>query len=526
MAMTKATSLPSKKDQIRLAAEADLATFINLVHPQRMLGDIHKEVISWWTREGAKTHQLLLLPRDHMKSALIAYRVAWTIVKRPDIRILYLSATGTLASKQLGFIKQILQSPKVKSYWPDLIDDSIPHKWTETEIEVTHPKRTAEAVRDPTVYTAGLNTTTTGLHFDILVKDDVVMYDNAYTNEGRSKVSSQCSLMASILATDGEEWTVGTRYHPKDHYNSLMEMRVDIFDNEGYVIGEEPLYEIMERQVEDQGDGTGQFLWPRTQRYDGVWFGFDREVLAKKRAQYEDKLQYRAQYYNNPNDPDNARITQDKFQYYDPKYLKRIDGIWYMKGERLNVFAAMDFAYSLANRADFTCIVVIGIDHFRNYYVLDIDRFKDDRISEYFKHLLQMHVKWDFRKIRCEVTAAQSVIVKDLKENHIRPNGLALSVEEHRPTRHQGTKEERIDAILMPKYDNLQMWHYRGGNTQILEEELSMVKPPHDDVKDTLASAVDMAVPPARSTHDTNHRNLARARFGKQASASRFGGYV
>ena len=516
------SSVESRKDQIRQVAESDLVAFIQLVHPQRLLGAIHKEVIAWWTRDEAKSHQLLLLPRDHMKSALIAYRVAWTIVKRPDVRILYLSATGTLASKQLNFIKQILTSPKVKYYWPELVDDTIPHKWTETEIEITHPKRTEEAVRDPTVYTAGLNTTTTGLHFDILVKDDVVMYDNAYTNEGRNKVSSQCSLMASILATDGEEWVCGTRYHPKDHYNSLKEMMVDIFDKEGNVIGQEPLYETFERKVESNGDGTGEFLWPKTQRTDGAWFGFDREILAKKRAQYEDKTQYRAQYYNDPNDPDSAMLTQDKFQYYNPQYLKRIDGHWFYKGERLNLFAAMDFAYSLRKRADYTCIVVVGVDCNHNYFVLDIDRFKEDRVSEYFKHLLNLHIKWDFRKVNCEVTAAQSVIVKDLKDNYIRKHGLALSVEESRPTRHEGTKEERIRATLMPKYDNLQMWHYQGGNTQILEEELVLQNPAHDDVKDTLASAVSSAVPPARSTFNKLHSNRT---FGSNKS-NRFGGFI
>lgn len=512
----------TKREQIRLAAEQDLEVFIRLVHPQRLLGLIHREVIRWWTRDDAKSHQLLLLPRDHMKSALIAYRVAWTIVKNPSVRILYLSSTGTLATKQLGFIKQILMSKKVKQYWPELIDESIPHKWNETEIEVTHPQRTAEAVRDPTVFTAGLNTVTTGLHFDILVKDDVVAPDNAYTEEGRRKVATQCSLMASILATEGLEWVVGTRYHPKDHYNSLMDMMVDIFDDIGNIVDQEPLYEIFERQVEDVGDGTGEFLWPRQQRYDGKWFGFDREILAKKRAQYEDQLQYRAQYYNNPNDPDNAPYDRTKFQYYDMKYIKRVDGKWYFKGERLNIFAAMDFAYTIGKKSDFSCIVVIGVDHQRNYYVLDIDRFKTDRITDYYTHLLAMFVKWDFRKIRCEATAAQSVIIEDIKENHIRPNGLALSIDAFKPSRHQGTKEERVNAVLQPKYENLHIWHSISGNTQLLEEELLSAKPAHDDIKDALASAIEVSIPPSTSTFAGSSRaQKVREKFFK---INRFGG--
>ena len=40
------------------------------------------------------------------------------------------------------------------------------------------------------------------------------------------------------------------------------------------------------------------------------------------------------------------------------------------------------------------------------------------------------------------------------------------------------------------------MWHYKGGNCQTLEEELVMSHPPHDDCKDALANAVDLAVIP------------------------------
>ena len=66
----------SQIDQIREAAENDLLTFIRLVAPHLMLGAIHEELISWWGRQNAKENQLVLLPRGHMKSKLIAYRTA------------------------------------------------------------------------------------------------------------------------------------------------------------------------------------------------------------------------------------------------------------------------------------------------------------------------------------------------------------------------------------------------------------------------------------------------------------------
>jgi hypothetical protein len=126
-----------------------------------------------------------------------------------------------------------------------------------------------------------------------------------------------------------------------------------------------------------------------------------------------------------------------------------------------------------------------------------------------------MHIKWGFRKLRAETTAAQKVIVRDLKNEYIRPNSLALSVDEHNPTRHGGTKEERMDAALQPRYDNLTIWHYKGGLCQTLEEELMLAHPPHDDIKDALMCAIDIAIPPKRSTKQRKQGNVIyNSRFG------------
>ncbi len=507
----------TKKEQIRLAAEADLEKFIRLVAPHRVLGLVHTEICQWWTRQERKPNQLLLLPRDHAKSALTAYRCAQRIAKQPDVRILYLSSTANLAEKQLKSIKDILTSDIFMHYWPEHIfrEEGKRAKWTNSEIEVDHPLRSVEGIRDPTVFTGGLTTSFTGLHADVVVLDDVVVYENAYTKEGREKVKSQYSLLNSIAGAEAEEWVAGTRYEPRDLYGDLIKMEVEIYDDEGNVIGREPIYEVFERQVESLGDGTGQFLWPRQQRHDGKWFGFNREILAQKRAKYLDRRQFRAQYYNDPNDITDSPIDRSNFQYYDKKFLSRTSGVWYYKDRRLNVFASLDFAFSVSKTADYTALVVIGIDFEKNIYVLDIERIRTDKISEYFKLILDMHIKWDFRKLRAEVNVAQEPIVKELKQSYIKKHGLSLSIDEHRPTRAQGSKEERVHAILEPKYDNLSMWHYQGGECQTLEDELVLQRPPHDDVKDALASAIDIAIPPMHSHRLRKTQNVVyHPRFG------------
>jgi len=513
------------REELRERCENSLLEFIQYVQSNRLLGNIHREVIASLTAQDRKSHQILLLPRDHGKSALAAYVAAWELTRDPSIRILYISSTANLATKQLKFIKDILTCAKYRILWPEMVnkDEAKREKWTEKEISVDHPKRREESIRDPSIFTAGLTTNIVGLHCDIAILDDVVVSNNAYTSEGREKVKEQYGYLSSIETINfTRELVVGTRYHDADLYATLMGIKLKTYDENGSVSSEEPLFEVFgdgKNAVENIGDGSGEFLWPRQQREDGKWFGFGKEALEVKKQQYQNPMHFRAQYYNDPRDADSSPIQRDLFQYYDQKYLSFSNGRWYFKGERLNVFASVDFAYSLKTHSDYTSIVVIGCTTHNDYYVLEIDRFRTTKVSEYYDHIFRLYQKWGFRKIRAEVSVAQKVIVDDLRDNYIRKNGLSLAVEEYRPSRWQGAKEERIMAVLEPRYANRQIWHYLGGNIQILEEELIFANPAHDDVKDALASAIDFAIPPT---------NLFRMQKAEMAPSynyhSKFGG--
>jgi hypothetical protein len=446
--------------------------------------------------------------------------VAWEVTRNPAVTILYISSTSNLAEKQLKFIKDILDSPIYRRYWPLMThpDEGKRMKWTEKEIMVDHPLRIKEAVRDPTVFAAGLTTGITGLHCDIAVLDDVVVKENAYSTEGRSKVEGQYSLLSSIETADAREWVVGTRYHPKDLYGALIKIEEEVFNEDGDIVASQPVYEIYQKEVEDLGDGTGNFLWPRQQRGDGRWFGFNTQILARKRAKYLDKTQFYAQYYNNPNDPSNEAIPSDLFQYYSAEHLKKLEGKWHYAGKPLNVFAAIDFAYSLKDTADYTALVVIGVDWDGNIYILDIQRRRTNKTSEYYDMVYNGHLKWGYKKIRAEVTAAQDVIAERIKDD-IKADGLALAVDKFRPTRTMGTKEERIQNTLYPYYDNHAVWHFEGGMCETLEHELVMMNPPNDDIKDALTSAIGIMRVPLKSDRTRQRSNVVyHSRFGGVAA--------
>jgi len=521
--------------ELRDRCTNSLYAFACAVEPHRVWGDCHRELFEFWEQADVNDidNTLALMPRDHQKSHALAVRCVWEIYKNPAITIIYLSATAGLAERQLLDIQNIMESRYFRRLSPDMInkDKGKRAMWNTTGISVDHPDRESEGVRDPTVATCGLTTNTTGWHCIFLAKDDVVVPENAYTLEGRKKVEAGCSQFASILTTGGRECAVGTRYHPKDHYATLKSMMESVRDEDDEITGERLVYAVHERQVETDG----VFLWARAGRKsDGKLFGFNFAELDRKKAKYKDRLQYFAQYYNNPNDMENRSVERGNFKYYKRGHIYMDGGYWYYGKQndragdgtpprKLNVYAAMDFAYSLNVKADWTCIVVFGVDWEFNVYILDVVRFKTKTTSVYFNNFKDMLIKWEFSRLRAEVTAAQAVIVQSLKDK-CTEEGIHCKIDDHRPSRHDGAKKERIDAALTPKYEGGKMYHFKGGMCTLLEEEVLLDNPDHDDIKDTLSAGLS-------SEHVRKPRRPSRQAEAQRMNSnvkyhSRFGGCV
>lgn len=528
IAAAKLHRMPAEAVEIRELAKQDLFFFAKLVNKGYIYGDVHREIFQWMQEytlfgqggDSLSTNKLIMLPRAHLKSHMVATWVAWVITRHPEVTMLYVSATAELAETQLFAIQNIIGSTVYQQYFPEYINPSegLRERWSTKKMSIDHPERRRQGIRDATVATAGLTTNTTGWHADVILADDLVVPENAYTEDGRESVSKKSSQFTSIRNAGGFTMACGTRYHPSDIYAKWKEQVYPVYDDDGLQIDLIPVWEVKEYAVEVDNI----FIWPRRVRSDGKAFGFNRNVLARIKAEYEDQVQFYAQYYNNPNDSSSDRISRDKFQYYNPRLLRKEGSQWAYNGKRLNIYAAVDFAFSLSRAADYTAIVVIGVDSDKNYYVLDIDRFKTKKTLEYFERIAVLHSKWKFRKLQAEVTVAQVVIVESIKD-YVKQHGLSLSVVEYRPSKQEGRKEERISAALEPLYDNYQMWHSEGGWTPVLEEELVQARPAHDDIKDALASAVTIAISPVQSS-STSLSDLLLMKSNSRSN--RFGGMV
>lgn len=504
--------LTGKQKEVQVAVLQSFSAYISLVAPYLQIGECHRELAEVLSDE-SKTHMLILYPRAHLKSKMMALYTAWRITVDPTLTILYASATATLSQAQLADIKRLLDCPISQKYFPELLQgksDGMREKWSQEAINVEHPERKKKGIRDNTVATAGAGKNITGLHFEMLILDDITAPNtdvDPWTQSGRDKCATWASLAASILNAGGQIKAVGTRYHPKDIYASLKSINVPVMDEDLNVIDEVPMYHVMESVVEREGE----FLWPRRQAPDGKWYGFDHGELAKIKAQYLDQSQYFAQYYNDPSDPENKKIDSANFQYYDKGALQNIANTWFISGKRLDIYAAMDIAASISKTADYTTLVVVGVDEDGYRYVLDIQRYKTDQISKMGEMLFSAYVKWRFKIFRIETNAAQGLVAKQL-QNDMRAKGAVFKwdMQSARKEKHM-----RIMSILEPMYAQRMIFHYKGGNNEFLEDELIATKTAHDDVSDALAACMEV-VPMKLIARRSKKTNVLKfnSRFG------------
>jgi len=531
---TKLPTLTQKEKELRAYYEGSLFRFMQYVNPGYVYGDIHQEA-ALALENGDNEHFLMLLPRGHLKSHILACYAAWMITKKPWITMVYLTAGDDLAKLQISAIKQMLESDEYRLLWPEMFHKrkSMRDKWATWAINTDHPERKKRRIRDYTLIIKTVGSSATGLHCDVLLLDDIVVQTNAYTDAGRKDVEDSVADFIAIKNTGAVTRAVGTLYHEKDVWHQFMEAELPTIDPEtGEQTGAVPQWTVMKREVETKGDGLGEFLWPRTRAPEtGEWYGFDVKELAKKKAEYVSVgklVQFFAQYYNNTNH--NPDVMTSEFQYYNRKFLTRVGSIWYYGDKKLNVVAGMDLAWTdakakSAKKADYTAIAVIGIDDEGFIYLLDLVQFQTDKYSVYYRHISKLYDMWRFKHIHIESDGAGKLIADQMTE-YVRNDGLHLTVKAKAVPRNM-SKEERHMMILEPVYAAGTIKHYKGGWMADLEKQLKEMRSKNDDLKDAVCTAVKNAKKP---TVSTNHIGLRRGQGQSEVTgtesriASRFGG--
>ena len=216
----------SKKDKIikEIILTADFETAYYTVCKYitcRSLQPLHASIIHNVSDNQASMD---LAPRGHGKSTIGDVDFCITkVLRNPDIRIMLGSKTQTQASAFLKEIRthfeQNVNLIRIFGDWKKSRDNV----WNDKEFTVN---RRTVIKKEATVSALGASGAVVSKHFDIIIGDDLVGFENART-EAQRKVLKEWfySSLYPTLEPDGEIHILGTRYSPMDLYEDLIKSK-------------------------------------------------------------------------------------------------------------------------------------------------------------------------------------------------------------------------------------------------------------------------------------------------------------
>jgi hypothetical protein len=164
--------------------------------------------------------KLFLVPRGHLKTSIVTVGGAiQQILRNPNIRILIMNGVWDFSRKVLWQIQDLLHD---KSQLPAFFGPFNTPQATWTRELITVAQRNSAVAKEPTITTAGLETSLTGLHFDLVILDDLVNPENVTTREQKEKVLARYRDCKNLLDPGGKLWVVGTRYATDDLYGHIL----------------------------------------------------------------------------------------------------------------------------------------------------------------------------------------------------------------------------------------------------------------------------------------------------------------
>lgn len=425
-----------------------------------------------------KNFLLLLMPRGSFKSSVVT--IGFTlqlILSDPDCRVLIDSETFSKSKAFLSEIKGHLQENEkyraiyyhiYGSYPDDKKRDDI---WTDSQVNISARKRQR---KEPTISCAGIDVTKTGMHYDLIIADDLMSEKNITTREQIDQVINHYKLALSLLDPGKPFIVIGTRWDYKDVYQHILDNEMDRFN-------------ILVRRAHND-DGSLFFPERLTESF----------LQATKRSQ--GSYIYSCQYENNPVDNETATFKRSTLRRIEWDLVKDKPMNWYM-----SIDPSWEGPYS-----DFVGAILAGIDINRDIYVRECMRAKMT-YAGIINLIFDWHKLYNPRQIIIETIAQQKSLQYMLNDEQKR-RGSWLPITEIKARTQK--KEERIRG-LAPYYEFGHIYHVKESNyLDDLEDELiHFPKGTHDDMIDALATVLEVAAPPSRAQQRSEDYDMRRKRL-------------
>lgn len=499
-----------------------------LYHAGRLTGDILKR----WRYCNKYTYdtelsipfnnRMLKMPRGHFKSSVVMGYVMWRIYRNCNIRILH--GTNVLDLSQ-AFVRElrayfedeelqaavwnnrphirgrlipVLDAARRRSMQTESLDTKV--VWNNEELQVIRGLKAKES----TFASTSVGAKKTGHHYDLVLMDDTVDYDNSSTEAKIKKMKRWAGDVISIInkipkndkagvlpngtpfydLIGDERVITGTHYDPQDYYATT-----ELSAKSGRLN-----YNIFERNIYandiDHTDGY-------------ILSGFNREREMELREELKELPGvFDAQYLNKVHSEELQVLSTSKFSWYpESEFLEgKADGLLYFKLDNDKTFdaikptIALDPAISLKSRADDTAIVVGGVSTKGRLVVVDtiVGHLTPERTCEEFVRLIK---KWGVKTSWVETVGFQALLRKMLIKA-LSDAKVQCGVLDYVP---KGNKHKRIEYHLHPYASQGKMVvvsHLKYNQRFVNPIDFFGKATSRDDVPDAISVVAEKSFPP------------------------------
>lgn len=332
------------------------------------------------------------------------------ILKNPEITIGIFSNVLALSKKLVKQIQRALESPKLYELFPDILHERPPQRnWSSQDGLIVKRKGNP---KEPTVQAAGIvDGQPIGAHYDLRIYDDIVTPESVSTPEQIEKTTQAWELSLALGTADGgRAWYAGTRYHPNDTYQELIDRKV------------------LKPRIRLCYDPDGKSVLMTEDRLRQMRIDMGERTFASQMLQ-------------NPIGDGMKTFNDDWFM-----TLEKLPD-----ANRLNRYILIDSANAKKKTSDYTQIWVVGLGRDKNYYVLDgvHDRLN---LAERTRALFDLVERWTPSNVFWEqIGLASDVEHVQLEQERI---GWHFNIS---PIDQSVPKNDRI-GWLIPLFENARIW--------------------------------------------------------------------
>ena len=456
----------------------------------------HADLCDFVTNQGkyegrlSNKWKLILLPRGTYKTTVAsqAYPL-WLLLRDPNTRILLDSETYAKSVVTLRSIKGLLATnERLRGIHGDLTQPCSDQArafckqaarlpWNEDEIILG--SRTNFALKEPSIAVGGLDIVRVGMHYDVVIADDLHSEKNVTTKEQIDKVIAHIQLMTSILDPGAQFVIIGTRWDDRDAY--------------GWIIDEVESLALKQPGVY-RGKTFDIMVYPWKWGTEDQPVLFAPEILNDESIRNIKKIYspylFSCQYMNDPVDQETAIFKKEWIE----KNVLSSARANLMFSDGMSIFTSIDPAVSENKNTDYSAIVTVGFCNTvdRDEGTVDLQRVLLDvhyghwNPDQLVEEVINVARKYRPLKIGFESVGAFDAYQSIFRER-CRVRGFHLPIEFFkRDTRI--SKETRIGA-LSPIFRAGSYYYVRGarGVQEFLDEYKRYPKGKHDDVLDALA---------------------------------------